>query len=337
MFLSASLCGCIKEDLSGCPTSGTLNLALSYTMHNTEDADGNPADLFAQQVHQVEVFVFDAQGRWVKTVTDQVSPSSRASRASATYLKPIELPAGEYQFVVWGNRSDDETVLSGTERLETGRVSLRQLETADHVTMLSDSLFHGMAAQTVTVKNNEEQTVPVSLTKDRNDVRLVVRYRAQGQTDVSTYPVPASQTTAYITDSNGAYDFTNAVASTQTFTYQPGRFAPKYDKLFHGELPEGSYPTEQDYCYVADFSCLRLMKDDTDARIVVKRKDEEVYNKPLMELITRIDKYRTQEALDREDRFLMELLLEYDPADANAVISITINGWKLVDRDIDLE
>lgn len=341
VLLAAGFCGCIKEDLSGCPTAGKLDVELTYTLHNTTDADGNPVDLFAQQVHRVEVFVFDAQGRYVKTVTDDEPNRSavRSSRAAhaGTYHKQIELPTGEYRLVVWGNRYDRESVASGTERLETGRVSLRQLASTDQVTLLSDSLFHGMTAQAVTVKNGEEQTVPVSLTKDRNDVRLVVRYRAKGQTEVSTYPIPASQTTAYLTDHNGTYDFTNAVASAQTFTYQPGRFGPEYDKAFHGLLPAGAYPTEQDYCYVADFSCLRLMKDHTDARIVVNRKGTEVYSRSLMELITKVEKYRTQEALDREDRYLIELLLEYDPADANTLISISINGWNVVDRDIDLE
>lgn len=60
LLLSAGLCGCIKEDLSDCPTDGTINLHLAYTLHNTTDADGQYADLFARQVHQVEVFVFDA-------------------------------------------------------------------------------------------------------------------------------------------------------------------------------------------------------------------------------------------------------------------------------------
>ena len=31
--------GCVKDDLSGCPVTGTLDLTLSYTYHNKGEAD----------------------------------------------------------------------------------------------------------------------------------------------------------------------------------------------------------------------------------------------------------------------------------------------------------
>lgn len=75
LLLSAGcLTGCIKDDLSDCPinvdpepdpepTTGTLRLALTYTMHNTQE-NGRYIDLFNEQVRKVDVFVFDEAGQF---------------------------------------------------------------------------------------------------------------------------------------------------------------------------------------------------------------------------------------------------------------------------------
>ena len=155
----------------------------------------------------------------------------------------------------------------------------------------------------------------------------------------------------------------------QEVTYLPGRFAEWYNPLFHGEMEV--YPTEQEYTYVADFSQLRLMKDNEVARLVIRQGDQVVYDHSLMDLITRLEQYQTQEALDREDRYLIELLFECEHADGPdnpgqpddpdkpgpggsddpddpgqpdnpgsdkpwSAITIIINGWTLIDKDIEL-
>ena len=124
------------------PTTGTLRLALTYTMHNTQEDDGTYVDLFSQQVRKVDVFVFDEAGHFVQQITEEAAP-----KFAENYTKEIELPGGNYQFVV---------------------------------EMLTDSLFHGCTPQQVTVVNGEDQVVPIDLMKNRNDVRVVVRWREKG-------------------------------------------------------------------------------------------------------------------------------------------------------------
>ena len=79
------------------------------------------------------------------------------------------------------------------------------------------------------------------------------------------------------------------------------------------------YPTEQEHVYVADFSELRLMKDNADARLVIRNSEgTTVYDRALTGpngLITLLEEYQTQEALDREDRYLIELLFECEHED----------------------
>lgn len=379
LLLSAGcLTGCIKDDLSDCPinvdpepepepepepTTGTFRLALTYTMHNTQE-NGTYVDLFNDQVHKVDVFVFDESGRFIQQITEEAAP-----QFAENYTKEIELPGGDYQFVVWGNHYEDETVHNYgdiTTLLEEGRMTLLQtLSRSIEIGMLTDSLFHGCTPQTVTVENGKDQVVPIDLMKNRNDVRVVVRWREKGMTEgYCQHTEHAQSITATLTDNNAVHDFLNNIVDKQEVTYQPGRFPEWYDPFFHGE--RYVYPTERENVYVADFSELRLMKDNADSRLVIRNADgTTVYEHALTGpdgLITRLEQYQTQEALDREDRYLIELLFECEhedepgpgldpdpepepepepepdpePEDPWSAITITINGWNLVEKPVEL-
>lgn len=387
LLLSAGcLTGCIKDDLSDCPinvepepepepepTTGTFRLALTYTMHNTQE-NGTYVDLFSQQVHKVDVFVFDESGRFIQQLTEEAAP-----QFAENYTKEIELPGGDYQFVVWGNHYEDETVHNYgdiTTLLEEGRMTLLQtFSRSTDIGMLTDSLFHGCTPQTVTVENGKDQIVPIDLMKNRNDVRVVVRWREKGMTEgYCQHTEHAQSITATLTDNNAVHDFLNNIVDKQEVTYQPGRFPEWYDPFFHGE--RDIYPTERKNVYVADFSELRLMKDNADSRLVIRNADgTTVYEHALTGpdgLITRLEQYQTQEALDREDRYLIELLFECEhedepgpepdpdpepgpepdpepepepepdpepnpePENPWSAITITINGWNLVEKPVEL-
>lgn len=389
LLLSAGcLTGCIKDDLSDCPinvdpepepepepepTTGTFRLALTYTMHNTQE-NGTYVDLFNDQVHKVDVFVFDESGRFIQQITEEAAP-----QFAENYTKEIELPGGDYQFVVWGNHYEDETVHNYgdiTTLLEEGRMTLLQtLSRSTDIGMLTDSLFHGCTPQTVTVENGKDQVVPIDLMKNRNDVRVVVRWREKGMTEGYCHHTEHAQNiTATLTDNNAVHDFLNNIVGKQEVTYQPGRFPEWYNPFFHGEMEV--YPTEEAYTYVADFSELRLMKDNADSRLVIRNADgTTVYEHALTGpdgLITRLEQYQTQEALDREDRYLIELLFECEhedepgpepdpdpepepepdpepepepepdpepnpePENPWSAITITINGWNLVEKPVEL-
>ncbi|MBM6890052.1 FimB/Mfa2 family fimbrial subunit [Bacteroides caecigallinarum] len=381
LLLSAGcLSGCIKDDLSDCPinvdpdpdpdpTTGTLRLALTYTMHNTQEDDGTYVDLFSQQVRKIDVFVFDEAGHFVQQITEEAAP-----KFAENYTKEIELPGGNYQFVVWGNHYEDETdhnYDSEADLLHEGRMTLTQITRSTEIEMLTDSLFHGCTPQQVTVVNGEDQIVPIDLMKNRNDVRVIVRWREKGMTEgYCTHTEHAQDITATLIDNNTVHDFLNNIVEKQEVTYRPGRFPEWYNPPFHGEMDV--YPTEQEHVYVADFSELRLMKDNPDARLVIHNTNGDiVYEHALTGangLITRLEQYQTQEALDREDRYLIELLFECEheeepdepdepdgpgtdepdepdgpgtdptpvPEDPWVAISIKINGWTLIDKDIEL-
>ena len=267
--------------------------------------------------------------------------------------------------MVWGNHYGDETdhnYDSEADLLHEGRMTLTQTARTTEIEMLTDSLFHGCTPQQVTVVNGEDQVVPIDLMKNRNDVRVVVRWREKGMTEgYCTRPEHAQGITA-----------TLIIVDKQEVIYQPGRFPDWYNPYFHGEMEV--YPTEQEHVYVADFSELRLMKDNADARLVIRNAEgTTVYDRALTGpngLITLLEEYQTQEALDREDRYLIELLFECEhedepdepddpgtdepddpgtdepdgpgtdptpvPEDPWSAITIVVNGWTLIDKDIEL-
>jgi len=98
-----ALTGCdkFKEDLSNCG----IWLKFEYVL-NPEHIDK-----FTTEVNKLTIFVFDAAGNYV-TEFEEEGPFA------VNYRFHLTLPAGTYQFVVWGNISD-ETPLSSTG---TGRL-----------------------------------------------------------------------------------------------------------------------------------------------------------------------------------------------------------------------
>ena len=346
VLLSAGcLSGCIKDNLSDCPvpvepkpepTTGIFRLALTYTMHNMLE-NGTYADLFSQQVHKIDVFVFNDKGQFVKQITEEAAP-----KFADNYIKEIELPGGNYQFVVWGNHYEDETVHNcnnETSLLQEGRMTLAQtLNQNMEIGMLTDSLFHGYTPQAVSVENGKSQEVSINLMKNRNDVRVIIRWHEKGTIGYCTRPEHAHSIKATLVDNNTTYDFFNNIVDKQEVIYQPGHFPYWYDPLFNEKM-QNNY-SEQDYAYVADFSELRLMKDNSDSRLVIQDNEGKIVYEHALSgpdgLITQLEQYQTQEALDREDRYLIELLFECESHAPWSAITIMINGWTLVDKDIEL-
>lgn len=373
-FCMSGWMGCIKEDFSDCPppvnppieqNDGSVKLQLTYTLH-THQRNGAYIDRLMQEVHQTDVFVFNNEGDLVKHEKEAVP-----SDAVTPYTRTFHLPAGDYQVVVWGNHHEEESQchMGPDVPLESGRMRLRQRV----IPYLNDSLFHGITPQPFTVVAGEEQTVPVDLMKNRNDIRLLVRWHEKG-TERGHYCSHASHFAnlqARIIDSNGAYTFRNEPVRRDTFVYMGCDFEPaaRYDSVFYGD----TLPPLKDTFFKADFPMQRLMKE-SEARLQLYRGDTLVYQRRLLDVINRIEAYATQEALDREDHYLIELLFAcehpqgpvdpddpddpddpVDPDDPDKpvdpddpilpdpkpeeywnLISISVNGWNFVESDIEL-
>lgn len=364
-FLAMTLAGCIKEDFSDCPPDvippdtvpeekGLLTLQLSYLMHNTVE-NGTYADLFNDQVRKVDVFVFDDKGEYVQTVEEQAN-----ALFPEDYETTLTLPEGNYRFVVWGNHFHDETDHSDPETHVLDECRMWLTAALEGKTeLLTDSLFYGSELQPVEVVAGEESVVPIDLMKVRNDVRVLVRWREKGQKEgYCSVPAHFSNLTAQIVTYTMAGDFyNNPLTPRDSLILLPGDFSPsaRYDSVFY----ENRQAPAADETYKADFAVMRLTPQ-TEDYLALYQGDSLVYQRPIMDFLSRVEEYRTQEGLDREDAYLIELLFECEhPGDEpdkpdpdpdpdrpgprpdptpewGTLISFRVNGWNFIDREIDI-
>lgn len=311
--LASCLTGCIKEDFSDCPpeevippdptpeANGSLTLQLSYRMHTTQE-NGAYVDLFNDEVRKVDVFVFDEKGEYVQTVERVAEPLF-----AENYETTLTLPEGSYQFVVWGNHYHDETNHSDpdTRNLEACRMWLTAAHEGE-TELLTDSLFYGNEIEPVTVKASEETVVPIGLMKVRDDVRVLVRWREKGTDGYCDVPAHFSNVSARIVTYTYAGDFYNEpYLRGDSLILLPGDLQPaeRYDSAFYA----GKTAPDKATSYKADFAVMRLTPQ-TEDYLQLFQGDSLVYERPIMDFLSRVEEYRTQEGLDREDAYLIELL-----------------------------
>lgn len=109
-----SLSSCMKDDITGCPTA-KLSLKFDYT-YNVKEADA-----FSAEVKNLNVYVFDKNGKFVDNYTESADKFETGHKMEIT-----DLQAGKYTFVclardkqpaATGTRAegDDETEFSFTK------------------------------------------------------------------------------------------------------------------------------------------------------------------------------------------------------------------------------
>lgn len=130
-LLCGALCavlaaGCVKQGLGECPEDTGYSLWFYYPANGT-------ADEFARYIDHVDMYLYDADGALV------LEESLSRSRLSAYQGAVPQLDAGYYTVVCWGN-PDGYSDLSGTDRIETGRLYQSQYAAGGEVTDF-DSLY----------------------------------------------------------------------------------------------------------------------------------------------------------------------------------------------------
>lgn len=340
-LLLPALQGCVKDDLSDCPTTGTLDVTLSYTYHNK-----GKADLLPDEIKKVDFFVFDAAGTFVSRITDATGPFVQG------YHKQIELPGGDYRVVVWGNLTDEHKI----SQLETGQVcrdkALLSLHTYtgkdgnEYVQAQPTDLFY--TSVDGKVLNGEVSRDSVSFTKDTKHITLNIRWRDQ----FGFYCIDeshAQETHCYITGQNGDMYFKDNTLPRNRWVI----FRPDYvvQRSVDGASGIGSrvvvdrpLPPGGEALVSADINVMRLMtypNIESNDRIIVTKTlengvEQVVYERSLVELINKTAQYGTQESLDREDTYVVDLDFRcndpwHDTGDTWFTAGITINGWTIVE------
>ena len=124
MLLVALTTGCIKEDLDSCDT----NLIFRYFGDGTKD-------IFPEKIEKVDLYVYSENGALIETIGLNQGDLRRYQGT------PLNLPAGKYRVVCWGNTEND-TRIDQAMALNTALVAAPHYFTREIITT-NDSLYIG--------------------------------------------------------------------------------------------------------------------------------------------------------------------------------------------------
>lgn len=310
ILLSASLLclasGCIKEDLSECNPGVLLKYDYSLNPEHT--------NLFGQEVDKVTVFVFDENGLYYDRFSEE------GSHLTNDWQMRLPLPPGNYTAVTWGGAL-------GTYRIgetNAGETAF-QSELAKGVTHIDnfmltaekdgqpltqlDDLYHGRA-DVVSVYQPETATT-VGLMKDTKHLTVTVQDLTVGRGRAGAGDAPYE---VYCTGANARYLADNSFGrKAETVTYRP----------YNTYTTPGKAVSELDLLRLVIGSPFRLVVNDKAGR--------KVFDRDLLEAMMATGHFKTQEDFDRELDYHVVIKTDLDLS-----ITVTINGWEVVDIVPDL-
>lgn len=297
---STLISSCTKEDVSMCYPG--LQLKFSYLLNK------QGVNLFGDEIDQMTVFVFDANGHYYTTFSDG------GNHLNNDYVMTLPLPIGKYTIISWGgnmsfynplamiNESTDvrQPLKVGETTLEQFRLLVKQQENNEAL-----GLYYGNAYE-VESKTGSLHTYPIELIKNSNTIRV----HFTGLDNITQRKGQTPQFDVTITAKNGRYNYENNIPSAaKTVLYKPHTQIEGINELTY------------------DSDMLRLMIGrEPMLRVVNHQTGVEICNFNIVKAIMKDPKYKTQTDIDREDFFTFEFKIGTDMS-----VSITINGWTIID------
>lgn len=331
-------CSLMTEDRSDCPVGLYLNFKYDYNLER--------ANMFADHVGAVDVYVFDENGKYV-TCQSEANEGDYRPLAAASYLMPMDLAPGKYQFIVLAGQ-DSYSNQQERARARFIRAELRpgadmsdlniRLETKDGGGVILvennglplDTLWHGMEVEPVEVFAEKPTYHTISLIRDTKKINVTLRELDDPTTmDIANYDLT-------ITDRNTHLLWDNSLDETETVVYTPHATwntddrTPTFDP--NGDPLEGVGKIAH-----ADFMTSRILyheqaSEDGILSVVNKTTGMEVIRVNLPDLLSRlrtseeIYRYSAQEFLDRGYDYQLDFFLKGDRL-AYVNISISVLGW----------
>ena len=307
ILLATALIGfvssCIKEDRSEC-NPGVL-LKYDYSL-NTEHKN-----LFGKEVGKVTVYVFDANELYYGTYSDQ------GKHLTNDYQLLLPLPVGHYTAVTWGGdlntysvgevNSDGTVFRSGLKEGVThiDDFMLTAEKDGQSITELSD-LYHGKTKITSVYWPSEATTV--NLMKNTKHLNVTIQDVTIKENGILRAKVP-NPYTVVCKGTNGRYTTDNSFGKkANELTYQPYQTHVESGKM------------------TADLRLLRLMIGNAFRLHIKNAMGETVFDRDLIEAMMDTEKFKTQEDFDREGEYNVVVRMDKD-----LVVSVTINGWEVVE------
>jgi hypothetical protein len=271
------------------------------------------ADAFHTQVDIVELYVFDQEGKFLFSQSEEGIPLS-----TGQYLMEVEIPFGQYKFMAWAGARDSYQVTSftpGVTTIEEMELKLKRPSSLTIDTHL-EPLWYGEIID-VNFTGDTNQVEVINLIKDTNQLTFIFESVSQWGwgIDLNAY-------TYEIIDSNGYLSYDNSLKEDDPLSYHP------YEGL--QLVPEAIR---------VELNTMRIM-EDRPLRFVVTEKasGDQVLNVNLTRYLeqtrtTDQSHWSIQEYFDRRDTWHIVFYL----SDSWTSIQLNINHWTWYIQQEELE
>lgn len=218
LAVAASGCSLMHDDLQKCPSGVDLKFVYDYNIDR--------ADMFPAHVGAVTVYVFDEQGKFL-TSKEEYNTATNRPLASPLYTMHLDLEPGKYSFIALAHqRSYNEclagkgakyrrTVLNTTHAMTDLGVTLDRTEGFVDSSAPLDTLWHGMGAQPIVVRDMEAASQTISLMRDTKNLTVSLHnLDAPANIDIQDFDIS-------ITAANGKIGYDNTLLDDEALTYTP--------------------------------------------------------------------------------------------------------------------
>ena len=330
-MVAAMLAGSSCEN--GLIFEGEGDCGVYYRIRFKYDYNIKFADAFAYEVNSLALYVFDEND----VLVEEIATTDKQALSSGNFEIPLELQPGHYTLMAWGGLMNEESfdMLADTQ---VGKTKLQELQVKMHrqydeegKARVSEDLlplFHGILPIEVTdTPGTHIETV--SLMKDTNVIRILLH-------EMSGQDVDADRFIFEIKDSNGLYDWDNALLDDEMITYSAW-----YQNTGSAEIEDSDVKSMTSVnVALAELTIGRMRAGDSPVLHIRNRETgEDVFRIPVADYALLVkgyyrEKMGDQEYLDRQDEYTMTFFLNEGEWVSSVIY---INSWRVVLNDTELD
>lgn len=324
--------------------------SIEYRIKFKYDMNMEEVDAFAKQVRTVTLYAFDDNNKLVYQKTEEGDLLGEDN-----YTMKLDINPENYHLVAWAGLNDQSfaiPVLTPTQseieklKVKTLRKDITTTRGAEEekdqyvVEQNLHSLWHGEVKKgAATRTNGREQILTIGLTKNTNNIRVVVaQVNRSGKAVTRALTKKTIECALY--DDNGYMNYDNSILDDNLLTYKP--FVVE-EEIVSTRAFSGVEEPAKDYdAVVSEISTARLMADKAPQLTIKNTATNEtlfscsnlVKYLEMLQLDKYKGKYGLQEYLDREDNYSVIIFVDENMALINTIIEI--NAWVIHLNNIEL-
>lgn len=334
LVLSVTSCtDLIFDSREGCERGVYVNFKYDYNLYR--------ADMFADHVGEVTLYVFDEQGNYITQCTEANEEGNEPLK-KADYAMFLDLPEGTYRFIALAHQRkyDDliqeegakfrRTEMNENNVKEDLKITLDHISTyegeayIDHQNQPLDTLWHAMSEETVEVTQGKMAHHTMSLVRNTKYISVTLRdIEEPDLMDINDYELYIKGANVQLNHDNSASNHPRAICTPFV--------------TWNTKDPDSDTRTSVGNMGHADFMTSRIFVHDNladDEVLIVKNKKtgKTVIEVNLPDLLSRLcnydelHRYSRQEFLDRGYDYNLSFFLSGGNW-AYANVSIGVLGW----------